>query len=537
MAAVAATTVATNDAQACGGCFHPEDQTQQASTVVTGHRMALSISTAQTVLWDQVAYAGNPADFAWVLPVKQGARIEVSNDAWFESLEAATTAQVQSPALFCGGNGFFGGGGDYDGGGCDGPSFGCSASDEAAYGGTPTNAQGAGGSGEPPPPPVDVVHQGTIGPYDTVTLHANEPGALTGWLVQNGYAIDPDIQPIIDAYTAEGFDFIALRLAPTQGIQQMKPVRVVSPGAVPTLPLRMVAAGTGANVAITLFVLGEGRWATGNFPGATIDDADLAWDFATSSSNYGSVRDAALAAEGGRTWLTAYAKKGALLSPIPNPVTGSPTPYNVGGGASPATTIADAYVRQGVLNGEASSYECMYAADAIADASGVVVDPCPPTQKVCDELAADEIDNRTLACGTLDDLAVALVGMHPRDVWLTRLESALPRAALADDLGMAAATDQAEVESFRVATQAQNEPCPLASAPASGAAAFVAGSGPKPPRPTGRRERRDQAMAAISLLALGLLLERRTARGQVRTVARATARRDRARARARFALT
>ena len=84
----------------------------------------------------------------------------------------------------------------------------------------------------------------------------------------HGYAIDPSVKPIIDAYTAEGFDFIALRLLPGQGVQQMKPVRVVTPGMSPTLPLRMVAAGTGANVAITLFVIGEGRYEAQNFPNA-----------------------------------------------------------------------------------------------------------------------------------------------------------------------------------------------------------------------------------------------------------------------------
>src|SRR5687767_3298942 len=37
-------------ADACGGCFAPPPQ-QSESTVVTDHRMALSISSQQTVLW------------------------------------------------------------------------------------------------------------------------------------------------------------------------------------------------------------------------------------------------------------------------------------------------------------------------------------------------------------------------------------------------------------------------------------------------------------------------------------------------------
>src|SRR5262245_7784907 len=97
-----ATVAAPRDSSACGGCFHPEQQPQQTSTtVVTAHRMALSISQTQTVLWDQVQYDGSPEEFAWVLPVKPGARIEVGSDAWFEVLDAATSTRVIAPAVDC----------------------------------------------------------------------------------------------------------------------------------------------------------------------------------------------------------------------------------------------------------------------------------------------------------------------------------------------------------------------------------------------------------------------------------------------------
>ena len=99
VAALTAALLASNDARACGGCFHPENQPE--TTVVTGHRMALSISTTQTVLWDQVQYSGSPSEFAWVLPVKPGARIELANNAWFEALDAATSTRVIGPALDC----------------------------------------------------------------------------------------------------------------------------------------------------------------------------------------------------------------------------------------------------------------------------------------------------------------------------------------------------------------------------------------------------------------------------------------------------
>ena len=77
-------------AEACGGCFVPQSE----RTVVTDHRMALSISPTQTVLWDQIRYSGDPAEFAWVLPVRAGATIELSNDAFFSALDASTQPVV-----------------------------------------------------------------------------------------------------------------------------------------------------------------------------------------------------------------------------------------------------------------------------------------------------------------------------------------------------------------------------------------------------------------------------------------------------------
>src|SRR5262245_21387074 len=98
---LAAVLGSTSDARACGGCFHQPIITQGGATVVTGHRMAFSTSPTQSVLWDQIQYAGDPKVFAWVLPVHHGAVVEESTDAWFETLDAATTAQISSPTVEC----------------------------------------------------------------------------------------------------------------------------------------------------------------------------------------------------------------------------------------------------------------------------------------------------------------------------------------------------------------------------------------------------------------------------------------------------
>jgi hypothetical protein len=425
MLAAAAVSLISADADACGGCFILSAPTE--STVVNGHRMVLAVSPVQTVLWDQIRYSGDPSEFAWVLPIKAGAYIQVGTDAFFETLEAATGVRVTGPLVNCGSSQ-----------GCSMPMSG-SDSEDGAFAG------GRGGD------PVQVVHEGTVGPYETVTLHTSTPGALNDWLDDNGYAVDDGTQPIIDAYVAEGFDFIALRLQPNAGVRQMKPVRVVTPGASPALPLRMVAAGTGAEVAIVLYVIGEGRWTTENFPASTLPVELLSWDFGASESNYSVLREEVLGRDGGRGWITTYARQGALFADINGP----------GSFANPAPLL-DVYVTQALANGEITS-SCVM--QNFAQTTSEVLDGCPagvPWNDSSCTTSVAGISARSLACGAADDLAVALIGMHPKDVWVTRLEANLPREALDADLELTAAAEQQAVDNFltaRVAIGAEDA-CP-----------------------------------------------------------------------------
>jgi hypothetical protein len=450
-ACVLASVASASDASACGGCFIPPDTT---GTVVTGHRMALSISPKQTVLWDQIQYSGDPKEFAWVLPVKPGAYIEVATDAWFETLEAATGVGVLQPRVTCHD--------PYEFGGCGSTSLESrSANFASGAEADDGSSSGSGGTG----PQVDVIHRGTVGPYDTVTLGTDTPGALNAWLQMHSYNVDPATQPIIDAYVAEGFDFIAIRLLPDKGVREMKPVRVTAPGASPTLPLRMVAIGTGATVAVTLFVIGEGRWEAESFPNSQVPVDLVAWDFKTSTSNYPELRAQTLkAADGGTAWITTYAKARTLLSPAPAPngAFGN-VRYGVSPEGMPLLTIAETYLNQAILNGETKlesgdvdTASCVGTFSSfqidVAESGSVVANPCPMgapfDDPLCGSVDPSEVDARTLACGAASDLAVALTGLHPRDVWLTRLETDLPQAALKADLNITAAATQTTVENF-----------------------------------------------------------------------------------------
>jgi hypothetical protein len=415
--ALTAALLPPTEVRACGGCFAPQDP----PTVVTGHRMVMSVSPTQSVLWDQIVYSGEPEEFAWVLPVKPGARVESSTAAFFEVFEANTAIRVVAPPINCGGG--------------SGSGFGCGAS---ALDGALAEENG----GEP----VDVLHQGTVGPYETVTLSTEEPGALNAWLEQHGYNVDPSTQPIVDSYVEEGFDFIALRLQPGLGIDRMTPVRVVMPGMNLSLPLRMVGIGTGAFTPIVLYVVTEGRFTTQNFAEVAIDQSLLSWNFATQSSNYETLRADVLAENDGKSWITAYAGVGMF---------GSNQWDSFGNDVS----FLPSYLNQALENGEIPN--ACDAASNPPDESARVVNPCPPGEPwdspACGTVGPGEVDARSLGCAGADDVAVALTGLRIQDTWVTRLEANLPRAALAEDLQLAASPKQEPVTNFPQAEIALEE--------------------------------------------------------------------------------
>jgi len=274
--------LAPQKAEACGGCFAPNDSV----TVVTSHRMAVSISPAQTTLWDQIEYAGNPEDFVWVLPIRGEVLVELASNAFFEGLAGNTTVNLQGtfPPLRSR---------------CPDPCGGRRSSPSAAGADAGTSDTGTS---------VTIYGEAVVGPYETVTIGSEDPTALINWLQDNGYGVPDETLPMIAHYVDEGLNFSVLRLSPNAGVNQMQPVRVSTPGMMPVFPLRMVGAGVQDSVGLDLYIIGEGRYGAANFDVVDIDQSRLAYDWDTRSFNYLDVFEQTLAEAGGRAWVTEYAQ-------------------------------------------------------------------------------------------------------------------------------------------------------------------------------------------------------------------------------------
>ncbi len=373
-------------AEACGGCFGEQP------SVVTDHRMVLSVSQSQTTLYDQIQYTGDPKSFAWVLPIVGQVDVGVSSDIMFRALDQMTTTRVTPPPRNC-------------------PGFPSNCPQDASARGDAGSASAGGG--------VDVLKSEVVGPYETVQLRSTDPNALTTWLTDHAFAIPDDTKAIIAQYVTEHFDFLAVKLVPGKGIQSMVPISVTTMGASPVLPLRMVAAGSGASVGITLWVVSEGRYEPQNFPFFHIEDQELIWDWNANLSNYRTLRADKTQASGGKAWeieSSSSVYKSNLESQL-----------SYQGGSDPKTG-------ERLYGG--------YAAQK--DAQGKVV---KTSKQVFEE-----------------DMTRLFGNLPGQTVRATRMRADLSKQALSVDLLVKASADQAELPTIRQVTREANEPqCPVYS--------------------------------------------------------------------------
>ena len=319
---VSALTAVTPPAAACGGCFTAvTTDASKSAQVVTDHRMVLALSAERSTLWDQIRYAGSPEDFVWVLPIAPDADVEigVADNAFMEALDSLSAPAIRASATsLCpgvpgsggasgasGASGAGFGGGDY-GGGCGGSSR---SVDYVPGGSGSGNEQGDAAVSDPNEvvgrESAMVLPMGVfvVGPYAAAVVPSRGEGGFDEWMAGHGYDIPAPTRVAVEHYQSLGFDFLVLRLRPQQGVHQMQPVRVSFRGYVPTLPLRMIAAGVADKVGLSLMVLAHTEVQAMNFRTAFVADDDLVFDFAANRSNYRALFDAALGPRSDPAWV------------------------------------------------------------------------------------------------------------------------------------------------------------------------------------------------------------------------------------------
>ncbi|APR74908.1 Hypothetical protein A7982_00254 [Minicystis rosea] len=338
-------------------------------------RIAIAAGPARTTLWTSLRYQHGGGTLAVVVPVPSGASIDLSSDAWLEALDVATAPRIFPPANV--------------------------ASSCPGYTGIPSSFQVEGHLGHTASQPLANV------------AVLDDAAAVSAWAAQAGLLVKPALQAKLASLA--GLRFLAARFTTPPGAGVTPTLRVVMPAAPPVLPLALTHAGA-ADLPVTAWIIGAGRADLPNAAEVTVDA--LTWNAATHVSDYVAKRDGALASDATR-FLVESTGHGALGQTLPI-------------GLNTIDAVLPTYFARAAIYGagDPDSFACTAKAGAALASSAPVAPSCPHAQlggpdpdAACTEpVTASQIDPDDLRCGAgADDLAVALSGLAPSSVSITRL--------------------------------------------------------------------------------------------------------------------
>lgn len=105
---------------------------------------------------------------------------------------------------------------------------------------------------------VEVVGREVIGGYDVARLRAGDPAALQTYLDDNGFQTPAGAGPILADYVADGWSYVAIKLAEETAAGQLRPLRIAFPSEEIVYPKRLDALAE-EPVATTIYVLADRR--------------------------------------------------------------------------------------------------------------------------------------------------------------------------------------------------------------------------------------------------------------------------------------
>jgi hypothetical protein len=156
---------------------------------------------------------------------------------------------------------------------------------------------------------VEVLASGTAGPFVFDVVTSENPDALVIWLRDNNYRITEDMEPLIAVYTAEEMPFLAMKLQPEQGVQDIKPVVMTYEADYPTIPIRLTAVAAIPNMSIYTWVFASEQVIPMNYAHPVIPDENIRGAFfMPGGTNYLAVLDQTVDLYAGRAFVTEYAQ-------------------------------------------------------------------------------------------------------------------------------------------------------------------------------------------------------------------------------------
>ena len=276
--AVVAGVVTVQPALACGGFFcttSPIDQ--NAERIIFTQNRDGTVSA-----YVQIQYTGSAPDFSWILPLPgaiDADDIEVPEGAQdaFDELETMTDPVFIPPPL---------------------PQCAIPTPFPPNY--MPPAAAAPAGQ-------VQVFASGEVGPFGFHVIGSEDPDALITWLREHDYRVTEEMEPLIDVYVVEEFAFLAMRLLPEQGTQDIEPVKVTYPSSKPMIPLRLTAVAANPDMAVMVWIYGDSQAKPVNYASIDIANEDLVFFGRGARSNYRQLMGEKADEFGGKGFITEYA--------------------------------------------------------------------------------------------------------------------------------------------------------------------------------------------------------------------------------------
>jgi hypothetical protein len=347
-------------------------------------RVAVADGPASSTIWFGARLEGAADDVFVVVPAPPGSAVDLSTDAWFESLEDATNTRVRPPS--------------------EPPENPCAAAQVPG----PGDVDSVG----------DAAHVASVDP--SLPAEVLSFSELVLWAQGKALNLSFDAMSTFADLDVSGYRFVMLHYEVPPGTVTLATVRVASTQALVKVPLVVTSAGASpADVHVWTFT--SGRASPGQLPWTTIDPADVQWQLAGGipPTNYRDVLASTLSAGGGASWVVDAAAHTSIFRSTA-----------ISGGASPIPSLVEGYFERASGYGDAlsdptacvarvASLESSQATVAGACASGAVAqltgDSCAESPQ------PGQIDPDDLRCGGIaDDLALAMSGAPPEQRWLSR---------------------------------------------------------------------------------------------------------------------
>lgn len=301
---------APSRADACGGTFCDQAPPGQPPMPVdqTGENVLFVMQNGWVEAHIQIQYQGDPARFAWVIPLPAKPELSVGSQPLFTNLMNGTVPTFTTTSSFetCSADGMGAG---------QSSSFGCGASSQDSAGGSygPTGAGGGGSKTDAP----TVVGRQAVGNFETLTLEPTSAKGMLDWLVQNGYDADQaDAEPILKEYIDKNYVFVALKLQPDAGVDEIHPLVVRYQGTEPCVPLKLTRIAAVEDMVVRTFFLGDERVVpTGGYKHVALNDARLDWQNLGQNYNLAVARAVDSPTTNGRAFITEYAGPSSVVNP------------------------------------------------------------------------------------------------------------------------------------------------------------------------------------------------------------------------------